>query len=50
MVLVRRFEDTVQELFQRGEVHGTTHLYSPPLEDAFLPGAEAIASSVRERL
>jgi pyruvate/2-oxoglutarate/acetoin dehydrogenase E1 component len=24
--------------------------YSPPLEDAFLPGAEAIASSVRERL
>jgi acetoin:2,6-dichlorophenolindophenol oxidoreductase subunit beta len=24
--------------------------YSPPLEDAFLPGAEAIAGSVRERL
>jgi len=24
--------------------------YSPPLEDAFLPGAEAIAASVRERL
>jgi acetoin:2,6-dichlorophenolindophenol oxidoreductase subunit beta len=24
--------------------------YSPPLEDAFIPGADAIASSVRERL
>jgi pyruvate/2-oxoglutarate/acetoin dehydrogenase E1 component len=24
--------------------------YSPPLEDAFLPGAEAIAASVRARL
>jgi acetoin:2,6-dichlorophenolindophenol oxidoreductase subunit beta len=24
--------------------------YSPPLEDAFLPGAEAIAASVRSRL
>jgi hypothetical protein len=24
--------------------------YSPPLEDAFLPGAEAIAGSVRARL
>jgi acetoin:2,6-dichlorophenolindophenol oxidoreductase subunit alpha len=28
MRLIRRFEDTVQQLFQRGEVHGTTHLYS----------------------
>jgi len=27
MVLIRRFEETVQSLFQRGEVHGTTHLY-----------------------
>lgn len=27
MVLVRRFEEAVQALFQRGEVHGTTHLY-----------------------
>jgi TPP-dependent pyruvate/acetoin dehydrogenase alpha subunit len=28
MRLIRRFEDTVQSLFTRGEVHGTTHLYS----------------------
>lgn len=28
MTLIRRFEDAVQRLFQRGEVHGTTHLYS----------------------
>jgi TPP-dependent pyruvate/acetoin dehydrogenase alpha subunit len=28
MRLIRRFEDTVQLLFTRGEVHGTTHLYS----------------------
>jgi len=28
MVLIRRFEDNVQRLFQQGEVHGTTHLYS----------------------
>ena len=25
--LIRRFEETVQTLFLRGEVHGTTHLY-----------------------
>jgi len=28
MRLIRRFEDTVQLLFTRGEIHGTTHLYS----------------------
>jgi TPP-dependent pyruvate/acetoin dehydrogenase alpha subunit len=28
MKLIRRFEDTIQSLFQKGEVHGTTHLYS----------------------
>jgi TPP-dependent pyruvate/acetoin dehydrogenase alpha subunit len=28
MALIRRFEDEVQTLFQKGEVHGTTHLYS----------------------
>jgi acetoin:2,6-dichlorophenolindophenol oxidoreductase subunit alpha len=28
MRLIRTFEDTVQSLFQKGEVHGTTHLYS----------------------
>ncbi|TML03057.1 MAG: hypothetical protein E6G38_10775 [Actinobacteria bacterium] len=28
MLLIRRFEDTVQDLFLKGEVHGTTHLYS----------------------
>jgi acetoin:2,6-dichlorophenolindophenol oxidoreductase subunit alpha len=37
MVLIRRFEDTIQSLFQRGEVHGTTHLYS---------GQEAVAVGV----
>ena len=28
MRLIRRFEDSVQSLFQQGDVHGTTHLYS----------------------
>lgn len=28
MALIRRFEEQVQRLFERGEVHGTTHLYS----------------------
>jgi TPP-dependent pyruvate/acetoin dehydrogenase alpha subunit len=28
MCLIRRFEDAVQALFMKGEVHGTTHLYS----------------------
>ena len=28
MRLIRRFEDAVQRLFQKGEVHGTTHLCS----------------------
>src|SRR2546421_1833999 len=28
MALIRRFEDAVQTLFQKGEIHGTTHLYS----------------------
>ncbi len=41
MVLIRRFEDSVQSLFQRGEVHGTTHLYS---------GQEAGAVGVCSRL
>jgi TPP-dependent pyruvate/acetoin dehydrogenase alpha subunit len=27
MLLIRRFEEAVQRLFQRGEIHGTTHLY-----------------------
>jgi TPP-dependent pyruvate/acetoin dehydrogenase alpha subunit len=34
MVLIRGFEDRVQSLFLRGEVYGTTHLYS---------GQEAVA-------
>jgi len=34
MLLIRRFEDRVQSLFLRGEVYGTTHLYS---------GQEAVA-------
>jgi acetoin:2,6-dichlorophenolindophenol oxidoreductase subunit alpha len=35
--LIRRFEETVQSLFLRGEVHGTTHLYV---------GQEAVATGV----
>src|SRR5687767_11271456 len=35
MLLIRGFEDRVQSLFLRGEVYGTTHLYS---------GQEAIAT------
>ncbi len=34
MLLIRRFEDLIQSLFLRGEVYGTTHLYS---------GQEAVA-------
>jgi acetoin:2,6-dichlorophenolindophenol oxidoreductase subunit alpha len=34
MLTIRRFEDLVQTLFLRGEVYGTTHLYS---------GQEAVA-------
>ncbi len=41
MLLIRRFEDTVQSLFQRGEVHGTTHLYS---------GQEAVAVGISSAL
>jgi acetoin:2,6-dichlorophenolindophenol oxidoreductase subunit alpha len=37
MRVIRSFEDTVQSLFLRGEVHGTTHLYS---------GQEAVATGV----
>jgi TPP-dependent pyruvate/acetoin dehydrogenase alpha subunit len=28
MLLIRRFEEAVQSLFLKGEVHGTTHLYN----------------------
>src|ERR1700689_318106 len=34
MLTIRRFEDLVQALFLRGDVYGTTHLYS---------GQEAVA-------
>jgi acetoin:2,6-dichlorophenolindophenol oxidoreductase subunit alpha len=37
MLLIRGFEDAVQALFMKGEVHGTTHLYS---------GQEAVAAGV----
>jgi TPP-dependent pyruvate/acetoin dehydrogenase alpha subunit len=37
MRLIRRFEETVQSLFLKGEVHGTTHLYI---------GQEAVATGV----
>ena len=40
MLLIRRFEEHVQSLFQKGEVHGTTHLYS---------GQEAVAVGVAQR-
>src|SRR4051794_432791 len=41
MRLIRRFEETVQTLFLRGEVHGTTHLYI---------GQEAVATGVGDVL
>jgi acetoin:2,6-dichlorophenolindophenol oxidoreductase subunit alpha len=34
MRLIRRFEETVQSLFLKGEVHGTTHLYIGQEADA----------------
>jgi TPP-dependent pyruvate/acetoin dehydrogenase alpha subunit len=43
MVLIRRFEDSVQSLFQKGEVHGTTHLYSG--QEA---GAVGVCSALRD--
>ena len=41
MVLIRRVEDLVQALFLRGEVYGTTHLYS---------GQEAVATGFASAL
>ena len=41
MLLIRRFEDSIQSLFQKGEVQGTTHLYS---------GQEAVAVGVASAL
>jgi TPP-dependent pyruvate/acetoin dehydrogenase alpha subunit len=41
MRLIRRFEETVQSLFLKGEVHGTTHLYI---------GQEAVATGVGSAL
>ena len=41
MLLIRRFEDLVQTLFLRGEVYGTTHLYS---------GQEAVATGFASAL
>jgi TPP-dependent pyruvate/acetoin dehydrogenase alpha subunit len=41
MRLIRAFEETVQRLFLRGEVHGTTHLYI---------GQEAVATGVGSAL
>lgn len=43
MVLIRQFEEAVQSLFQKGEVHGTTHLYSG--QEA---GAVGVCSMLRE--
>ena len=34
MLVIRRVEDLVQALFLRGEVYGTTHLYSGQVFDA----------------
>ena len=44
MKLIRSFEDSVQRLFQKGEVHGTTHLYSG--QEA---SAVGVCSSLEER-
>jgi TPP-dependent pyruvate/acetoin dehydrogenase alpha subunit len=41
MVLIRRFEDLTQSLFEQGHVHGTTHLYS---------GQEAVAVGMASML
>jgi acetoin:2,6-dichlorophenolindophenol oxidoreductase subunit alpha len=41
MLLIRGFEDLVQALFLKSEVHGTTHLYS---------GQEAVATGVASLL
>jgi len=41
MLLIRGFEELVQSLFLKGEVYGTTHLYS---------GQEAVATGVASRL
>jgi TPP-dependent pyruvate/acetoin dehydrogenase alpha subunit len=41
MLLIRHFEDRVQSLFLRGEVYGTTHLYS---------GQEAVAVGIASAL
>src|SRR5262245_4074852 len=41
MVLIRGFEDLIQSLFLRGEIYGTTHLYS---------GQEAVAVGVASLL
>jgi TPP-dependent pyruvate/acetoin dehydrogenase alpha subunit len=41
MVLIRGFEDLVQSLFLKGEIYGTTHLYS---------GQEAVATGVASLL
>jgi TPP-dependent pyruvate/acetoin dehydrogenase alpha subunit len=41
MTLIRQFEEAIQSLFQKGEVHGTTHLYS---------GQEAVAVGVCDAL
>lgn len=41
MLLIRRFEERVQSLFLRGEVYGTTHLYS---------GQEAVATGFASAL
>jgi TPP-dependent pyruvate/acetoin dehydrogenase alpha subunit len=43
MHLIRQFETTVQSLFQKGEVHGTTHLYIG--QEA---GAVGVASVLRD--
>src|ERR1700753_3471977 len=43
MHLIREFETTVQRLFQKGEVHGTTHLYIG--QEA---GAVGVCSALRE--
>ena len=48
MLLIRGFEDRVQSLFLRGEIYGTTHLYSG--QEAVAVGFASVLGSDRDRL
>ncbi len=48
MLLIRGFEDAVQALFLRGEVYGTTHLYSG--QEAVAVGFASVAATTGDRI